>query len=207
MSPEFAAAFDPALVEILALAERARGGTAGPPTEEQAGVRAALDRGASRMPGTRAKDWELASFALAALADDLLAVDIAWPGQQWWENNAVEFGMFHSRNRATWFFDRAEEASGLASRDALEAFILAVVLGFKGMFRDRPDALTAWLRRQEPLVKVGQGRPTLPDAGPELSGAPPLSGSTRLIWASLTTAFALACAVVTAGAVMGWGGG
>lgn len=207
MSPEFAASFDPALLEILAVAERARGGTAGPPIEEQARVRAAIDRGASRMPGTRKLDWELASFALASLADDLLAVDIAWPGQQWWENNAVEFGMFHSRNRATWFFDRAEEAARLASRDALEAFMLAVVLGFKGMFRGQPEPLAAWLRRQEQLVKIGQGRPTLPDSGPELSGAAPLSGSTRLLWASLTTAFALACAVVAAGAVLGWAGG
>lgn len=202
MTPEFAAAFDPALLEVLGLADRARSGTAGSFDQEQARVRGAIDRGASRMPGSRAKDWELASYALASLADELLIAEIAWPGQSWWENHALEVTVFGTRDRATKFFDRAEQAAGLGSRDALEAFMLAVVLGFRGMFRDQPEALTAWLRRQEQLVKVGQGRPALPDVAPDLSGAPPLSGRTSLIWASLTTALALACAVVTLGAVV-----
>jgi type VI protein secretion system component VasF len=198
MSPEFAAAFDPALLEVLSLAERARNGTNASPDQEQARVRAAIERGGSRLPGTRSKDWELASYALTSLADELLIADVSWPSQTWWENHKLEFALFGSNNRATWFFDRAEHAVGLTSRDTLEAFMLAVVLGFRGMFRDRPDALEAWLRRQEALVKVGQGRPTLPEVGGELSGAPPLFGRANLLWAGLATAMALACSVVAA---------
>lgn len=201
MSPEFAIAFDPALLEVLSLVERARIGTVGLPDQEQARVRAAIERGGSRLPGTRSKDWELASYALTALTDELLIADVPWPSQAWWENHKLEFALFGSNNRATWFFDRAEQAVGLASRDALEAFMLAVVLGFRGMFRDRPDALDAWLRRQEQLVKVGQGRPLLPDVGGDVSGAAPLGGRMSLLWASLATAMALACSVVTA---MAW---
>ena len=207
MSPDFAAAFDPALLELLGLAERARSQTAGPLDQEQARLRAAIDRGGSRLSGSRAKDWELAAYALASLADELLIAEITWPGQSWWENHALEVAACGTRDRATRFFDRAEQAAGLASRDPLEAYMLAVVLGFKGMLRDRPEALDAWLRRQEQLVKVGQGRPVLPDVPPDLSGAPPLSGKTSLIWASLATALALACTVVTVEAAIWRGAG
>jgi len=201
MSPEFATAFDPALLEVLSIVDRARSGTVGSPEQEQARVRAAIERGGARLPGTRSKDWELASYALTSLADELLIADVSWPSQAWWENHKLEFAIFGSNNRATWFFDRAEQAVGLASRDALEAFMLVVVLGFRGMFRDRPDALDAWLRRQEQLVKVGHGRPALPDVGGDVSGAVPLGGRMSLLWASLATAMALACGVV---ATMAW---
>ena len=200
MTPEFATAFDHVLLELLGLFERAAEGTAGPAEQEQARVRAALDRGAARLPGTRAKDWELAGYAVAALADEILIVEIVWPGQPWWENHVLEMAAFGKRERATRFFDRAEQAAELANRDALEAFMLAVVLGFKGKFRDQPDSLANWLRRQEQLVKPGQGRLSLPDTAPELSGAPPLSGRTNLLWASLAIAMALACVVVAVAA-------
>ena len=198
MSPEFAAAFDPVMLEVLGLLDRVRGGTAGVPEQERSRIRGAIEQAGSRISGSRGKDWELASYALTALVDELLIVDLSWTGQSWWENHALEVDLFRSRNRATAFFDRAEQAVGLASRDALETFILAVVLGFRGMFRDQPQALEGWLKKQEQLVRVGQGRPPLPDAPVELSGAPPLSGRAKLMWASLATALAAACGVVAA---------
>lgn len=196
MSPEFASAFDPALLEVLALADRAQNGSAASPELEQARLRAAVERGQAGIPGNRSKDWDLAAYALAALADELMIAEIKWPGQAWWENHKLEFVVFGSNNRANWFFDRAEQAVGLTSRDALEAFVFAVVLGFKGMFRDSPDALLGWLRRHQELIKVGLGRPVLPDAMPELSGAPPLQARANLVWSSLATMVALAFAVV-----------
>lgn len=196
MSPDFAAAFDPVMLEVLGLLDRVRGGTAGVPEQERARIRGAIEQAGGRVPGSRTKDWELASYALTALVDELLIVDIPWTGQAWWENHALEVDLFRSRNRATAFYDRAEQAVGLANRDAIETFILAVVLGFRGMLRDQPPALEAWLRKQEQLVRVGQGRPPVPDAPVELSGAPPLSGRAKLMWAGLATALAAACAVV-----------
>lgn len=196
MSPDFAAAFDPVMLEVLGLLDRVRGGTAGVPEQERARIRGAIEQAGGRVPGSRTKDWELASYALTALVDELLIVDIPWTGQAWWENHALEVDLFRSRNRATAFYDRAEQAVGLANRDAIETFILAVVLGFRGMLRDQPPALEAWLRKQEQLVRVGQGRPPVPDAPVELSGAPPLSGRSKLMWAGLATALAAACAVV-----------
>jgi len=198
MSPEFAAALDPVMLEVLALVERARSGRAGRPVEEHSHIRGVLEQGASRVPGTRIRDWELASYALISLIDELLIVDIPWKGQAWWENNALEVEMCRTRDRATEFYGRAEEAVGLASRDALEVFILAVVLGFRGIFRDQLPSLRQWLRTQEQLVRVGDGRPPLPDTAPELSGAPPLSGGSRLLWASLIATMVTACVFVAA---------
>lgn len=196
MSPEFAAAFDPVMLDVLALVDRVRAGTSAPFEEELGRIRGAIEQAAARMPGSRAKDWELASYAVVSLVDELLIVDTAWPGQSWWENHALEVDMFRTRNRATAFYDRAEQAVGLASRDALEVFMLAVVLGFRGIYRDQPEALQSWLRAKEQLVKVGQGRPPLPDAAVELSGASALTGRIGLVWASLVTALAAACLVV-----------
>jgi len=198
MSPEFAAAFDPVILEVLSLVERARTGTAGRPVEEHARIRGVLDQGAALMPGTRSRDWELASYALVALLDELLIVDIPWKGQAWWENNALEVEIHRTRNRATEFYSRAEEAVGLASRDALEVFIMAVVLGFRGIFRDQQPALRQWLRTQENMVRVGEARAPLPDTAAELSGAPPLSGGVRLLWASLFALMVTAMVFVAA---------
>ena len=83
MSPEFAAAIDPVMLEILALVERARSGRAGRPVEEHAHIRGVLEQGAALVPGTRMRDWELASYALISLIDELLIVDIPWKGQAW----------------------------------------------------------------------------------------------------------------------------
>jgi len=196
MSPEFASAFDPALLEVLDLLDRVATGTAADPETEKAKIRGAVDRAASRVSGSRGRDWELASYALVALVDELLIADLPWAGQSWWENHALEVDLFHTRNRATAFFERAEQAMGLPSRDALEAFIAAVLLGFRGMVRGQHEAMEAWLRRQEQLVKIGVGRSPVADATVELSGGAPLLGRVRLVWASLAAALAAACVVV-----------
>jgi hypothetical protein len=64
------------------------------------------------------------------------------------------------------------------------------------MFRGQPEAMEAWLRRQEQLVKIGVGRSPVADATVELSGGAPLLGRVRLVWASLAAALAAACVVV-----------
>jgi type VI secretion system protein ImpK len=197
MTPEFAAAVDPLLLEIIALFERVRGGRASEPAEEQATIRAAIDSAAKRVPGTRARDWDLARYALVSLLDDRLIVDLPWSGRSWWEEHCLEYTLYSHRNRAEDFFLRAEDACGLASRDALEVFIAAVLLGFRGRFRDQPAALEAWLRPKEQLVRVGLDRPEVNDTAGELAGALPQHGRTNLVWASLVAALVAAMAVVT----------
>jgi type VI protein secretion system component VasF len=198
MTPEFIAAVVPLMQSVLALADRAASGTAGPVEAERALLRASFDTAAARCRGPLAADWDLAGYALAAAADELMIVDIAWPGQSWWENHAMEVELFGTRRRATEFYARAEKANAVASRNALQIFVTAVLMGFRGILRDRPDALDTWLRSNGQLIKLSADRPLVPAVGPDMPGAPPLAGRSELMWAILASALAAAALIVTA---------
>lgn len=202
MTPTFQAAAIPVMLDILALAERAAAGTTGPVEVERAALRAKFETAAAVCRGPLAPEWELASYALAAAADELLIVDIAWPGQSWWENHALEVELFGSRRRATEFYARAERASTLPTGNALLVFVAAVVMGFRGTYRDRPDALDAWVRTQKQRVRLSIDRPRVPTSGPEVGGAPPLGGRSALLWAGLSAAVAGAVLIVAFWAVL-----
>jgi hypothetical protein len=71
-------------------------------------------------------------------------------------------------------------------------------MGFRGVLRDRPDALDTWLRSNGQLIELGADRPQVPAVGPDVPGAPPLTGRSDLMWAILTSALAAAALIVTA---------
>ena len=198
MTPDFIVAVVPLMQDVLALAERAATGKAGPVEAERALLRALFDATAARCRGPLAADWELAGYALAAVADELMIVDIAWPGQSWWENHALEVELFGTRRRATEFYARAEKAAAIASQNVLQIYVAAVLMGFRGILRDRPDALDTWLRSNGQLVKLSIDRPAVPAVGPDVPGAPPLAGRSELMWAVLVSALAAAALIVTA---------
>jgi type VI protein secretion system component VasF len=198
MTPDFIVAVVPLMQDVLALAERAASGKAGPVEAERALLRARFDATAARCRGPLAADWELAGYALAAVADELMIVDIAWPGQSWWENHALEVELFGTRRRATEFYARAEKAAAIASQNVLQIYVAAVLMGFRGILRDRPDALDTWLRSNGQLVKLSIDRPAVPAVGPDVPGAPPLAGRSELMWAVLVSALAAAALIVTA---------
>ncbi len=75
MTPEFIVAVVPLMQDVLALADRAATGKAGPVDAERALLRARFDATASRCRGPLAEDWELAGYALAAAADELMIVE------------------------------------------------------------------------------------------------------------------------------------
>ena len=202
MTTTFQAAAIPVLLDILALVERAAAGTSGPVEVERAALRARFEAAAAVCRGPRGGDWELASYALAAVADELLIVDVSWPGQSWWENHALEVELFGSRKRATEFYARAERAASVPSGDALLLYVAAVVMGFRGMYRDRPDALDAWLRSNAQRVQLGIDRPVVPATGPEVGGAPPLGGRSLLVWSGVAAALSAAALIVTTWAVL-----
>jgi len=198
MTPEFIVAVVPLMQDVLALAERASSGKAGPVDAERAFLRSRFDAAAAMCRGPLAADWESAGYALAAAADELMIVDITWPGQSWWENHALEVELFGTRRRATEFYSRAEKAASFPSRNALQVYVAAVVMGFRGILRDRPDALDTWLRSNRQFIKLSADRPQVPAGGPDVPGAPPLTGRTGLMWAILVSALAAAALIVTA---------
>lgn len=198
MTPEFATTASALLLDVLKLCDRASRGTAGPADRERAGLLASFAASATAMRGTRAEEWHLASYALAAVADELLIVDIKWPGAEWWENHPVEVELFGTRRRATEFFDRATKAASFPVRDALTVFAAAVAIGFRGILRDDQDQLETWMRANGQVLKLPDGRPALRSRTVELTGAPPLRSPVTIIWQGLAAVVLALFAVVTA---------
>ena len=101
------------------------------------------------------------------------------------------------RERANEFYLKAKEASALTRKDALEVFYVAVVLGFRGVYRNPDDASTlsdlfqlppnleSWAKQTALSIQLGQGRPKMSEESIAIEGAPPLEGPFLLIWAIL----------------------
>jgi type IV/VI secretion system ImpK/VasF family protein len=197
MTPEFTNAAAPLLIAILDLAKRAANGQARQADVERAAMLAAFESAVAKTRGPRGEEWALASYALAALVDDLMIVEIPWAGRTWWENHAIEVELFGTRRRATEFFDRAAKAATLPEKDAATLYAAAVVMGFRGVLRDKPEALDAWMRSNVPSLRISEGRPKTPALAHGLPGATPLPHAVGLIWHALVTTALVAMLAVT----------
>ncbi len=198
MTPEFAATAGPLILDIVALCDRVAQGTAESGDKERARMVAAFAAAERKLRGPRAEEWALASYALAAVLDELLIVDIKWSGASWWENHPIEVELFGTRRRATEFFERAKQAASYNVRDSLTMFAAAVAMGFRGIVRDDPEGLKAWMRANGQVLKLDDGRPVVKTRAGQLPGAPPLSSPVRIIWQGLSAAVAVMVAIVTA---------
>ncbi len=86
-----------------------------------------------------------ASYVMAALADEALLFDLAWPGQNAWLSVLLEHRLCGSRLAGRRFFEQAEALLASPTRDTLQrdlasCFLLALQLGFKGMHRSTRGA-------------------------------------------------------------------
>jgi type VI protein secretion system component VasF len=185
MKAEFAEAALPVFLKVTSLCERAAADSAASPETEHADLRNCFDTASSKMLGESAAEWALASYSLISLADELLIVDVPWRGQAWWENHALEVDIVGTRARSTEFFRAAERAVSLPPSDVMGFYVAAVVSGFRGMYRDNPQALLSWLNAHGSMLAFEAGRPPPPAAAPDVPGAPPLRGTARLLWQSL----------------------
>lgn len=197
MTPKFAQAVDPIFLHVLDLLDRLNDSHEASPQDERLQIIALLDR-AEAIVG-RGREWELAKYALVSWIDEML-VETPWSGGDWWSNNVLEVELFNTRVCYEQFYARAQEASGLPHRDALEVFYVCVVMGFRGMYRDTqmaqsllqahglPQDLAAWAKQTSMAIQLGQGRP--PQATPrrEIEGAPPLRGKTAFVWSGFAVA-------------------
>lgn len=205
MTPNFAAAVDPIFLHVLGLLDRISRNDVPSVAEERAVITNWL-RNAEASLGQK-QDWELAKYALVAWIDDVL-IEAPWVGKSWWKENALEVETFNSRDRATLFFSRAQEAAKLTRRDALEVYYVCVVLGFRGLYRDSasafladqlglPPTLEAWAGQASKSIQLGQGRPSITGTPRPGDGAPPLEGKYQLIGTALLGVALVAIAAVT----------
>lgn len=206
MNPKFASAVDPIFLQVLDLLEKIERNEQLEPEAEHQHLQH-LFREADAKLGDRT-GWDLARYALASWIDEVL-IEAPWSGRDWWVNNLLEFAFFKSRERATRFFLKAEEASQLKSPDAYEVFYLCVVLGFYGLYilpeatflADNlrlPPTREQWAQHAQRRIQLGQGRPPLQMEVEPGEGAPPLEGRYALLSAVLAGVVLLAFAVVLA---------
>jgi type VI secretion system protein ImpK len=81
-------------------------------------------------------------YALACWIDDLFILDSAWGPQ--WNERKLEESLYGSNERAWKFWFQAKLAQARPGTDALEAFYVCVMLGFRGEGPEKPDTVATW---------------------------------------------------------------
>lgn len=113
-------------------------------------------------------------YALTCWLDEIL-IDIGW---REWDENKLELSLYRTnvRYHNFWQQDRLAEAIPEAG-DAKEAFLLCVLLGFRGEMADTPDVLKEWANAAKGRVTRQMGKePTAPPEKPPVTDVPPLLG-------------------------------
>jgi type VI secretion system protein ImpK len=207
MTPEFAEAIDPIFVRMLRLLERIGRGEDPSPEEERVAVCGYLTQAEGRM-GQR-PDWALAKYAVVAWIDEVL-IEAPWQGRTWWVENTLEWEEFKTAECSEQFYVKAQEATALSNRDALEVFYVCVILGFRGLYRDPvpaealaeslglPSTLEAWAQRKAAEIRLGSGRAPVAEPGKKGEVAAPLDGPYMLVWSSFLAVILLFAASIVA---------
>ena len=205
MTPNLARAVDPIFIHVLDLLEKIKTDERPSPEEERLRIRALLDQAEAIIGG--GAEWELSKYAITSWIDEML-VDTPWSGQEWWANNVLEVELFNTRLCSEQFFLKSQEAAQLSNRDALEVFYICVVLGFRGLYHDptiaemlaRPHGLPSdietWAKQTSMSIRLGQGRPALPQPAGEVAGAPPLKARGMVVWPWVAAVVLAACNLI-----------
>lgn len=205
MTPNLAQAVDPILLHVLNLLDRIGNNEQPSAPDEQMRIRVLLDQAEAIVGAGR--EWDLAKYALVSWIDEVL-VDAPWDGSDWWSNQVLEVELFKTRLCNEQFYVRAQEASTLSNRDALELYYVCVILGFRGLYRDPnlagmlvethglPADVETWAKQVSMSIRLGQGRPALNTSGRELQTASPLRTKAVVVWPWLVAVMLLACNLI-----------
>jgi type VI secretion system protein ImpK len=86
-----------------------------------------------------------ARYAMAALADEIFILELAWTGRQAWRDNLLEFRLWRSRDAGQRLFLMIDELIHRRDDDALatdlaSVYLLVLQLGFRGIHRGEAGA-------------------------------------------------------------------
>lgn len=190
MRPDLAQQTFAVLLHGLDLRERVRNGPRPAVGPEQAKCKSLL--GASNAPapwGTAAHDptHSLAPdrggpageflgirYALTCWLDEIL-IDAGW---REWDENKLELSLYRTNVRYHNFWQQDRQAEAIAeAADAKEAFLLCVLLGFRGEMGENLPALKEWVSAAKGRVTRQMGKePPAPAEKPPVTDVPPLTG-------------------------------
>lgn len=125
---------------------------------------ASLADKAGRIPGLPSEDLREVEYLLAAIGDEVF-LNLAWKSNSqadWWKRNLIESGRFGTHVAGQLIFDRIQKLvdhGRRSQREMARAYLLALGLGFQGMYRGRADQseLSFLRRRLWSLVREGSG--------------------------------------------------
>lgn len=211
MQTEFANAVDPIFQAALRLESRIENRDRIVTADERAILIRKIEEAEAKL-GLR-EEWKLSKYAICGWIDSRL-IEIPWQESGWWKDNCLEKKFFGTRDAHEDFFKKAIEAGSLPSKNALEVFYLAVVLGFRGFYANSdasysrqmsqklriPDTIEAWCREVVRTLHLRQGRPEIPGIVQTGDSAKPLNGKSHLVlYAMLSTllvALAISCFIL-----------
>jgi type VI secretion system protein ImpK len=125
---------------LLAESETARVPEYGPDRERPRGK---LDSAAGAGLATGKSDFAGVRYALVCWLDELFTQDDSdWSSD--WNEQKLEVELYGSNDRSWRFWQQAQLAQSRGSDDALEAFYLCVMLGFRGDLRNHDEQLRRW---------------------------------------------------------------
>lgn len=101
-------------------------------------------------------------YALTCWLDEIM-VESSW-GHEWNEQK-LEQALYHSNLRYEKFWEQANLAEAMPGSDAHEAFLLCVLLGFRGKLGEEPDRLRSWVENARTRIGKTQGgaAPAVPE--------------------------------------------
>jgi type VI secretion system protein ImpK len=114
-------------------------------------------------------------YALVAWLDDVFILESPW--SRLWNERKLETDLYGTNVRAELFWDQARRAEARATTDALEAYYLCVMLGFRGELADQPEKVEAWANAALARISRSQGQEWVlpPELEPPVN-VPPLYG-------------------------------
>ncbi len=156
MTPQFSNLVYPVITYALDLKDRLSNGETPDFETEQ---RELLNRLTSEAEGRRQTDFSGdgreylgVRYALACWMDELFIVHSPWSDR--WNDRKLEVTLYGSNDRAWKFWDQADlvlrrptapKVSQPPGPDAIEAFFLCVVLGFRGKYIDSPGKVREYV--------------------------------------------------------------
>ncbi len=107
-------------------------------------------------------------YALACWLDEILIEMRPWV-RDWWEVRKLETKLYPPLNaRERKFWEQARLAEERPHIDALEAYYLCAMLGFRGMYQGRPAELQQWRQRVQPRLVTALRQPWRDEPRPRL---------------------------------------
>lgn len=118
-------------------------------------------------------------YALVCWLDELFILYSPWEAA--WNEHKLEAALYGTNDRAWKFWQQARLAESRPGGDALEAFYLCVMLGFRGELRESPEQLRLWTAAAQAQVTRNRAGGWTPPPGIEPpTYVPPLRGRDKL---------------------------